>query len=228
MITTKDAIETGRSLLGTPYSTYDCINFIKRIIRIAPGGDKKYTTAGTNTLWRSKDLIWKQETLDGAVPGMLAFKAKGTDVHHIGLVATPTTVLHSSSAMGKVVETDLYNGQWNYLARHRLIEVEEANMNEPLYRVKVTASSLNFRKGPSLTSTKIDRFPYGTELDVFGEIDGWLFIVYGLVSGYVKAEYTEKIVEEETHEKPAQTTTTLISADGQSFTLLGEWRIASD
>ena len=225
MITTKDAIEVGRSLLGTPYSTYDCINYIKKIIRIAPGGDPKYTTAGTNTLWRSKDLIWRQLTLDNPKPGMLAFKAKAEDVHHIGLVTSPSTVLHSSSAMGEVVETDLLNGQWKYLAKHKLIEV--GNMNEPLYKVRVTASSLNFRKGPSTDAARIDKFPNGTELEVYAEYpDGWLYVEYGLVFGYVKGDYVERVGED-----PApvpSNTTTLINAEGMSITLLGEWKIAND
>ena len=38
MITARDAIAGGRALLGTLYSEMDCINFIKRIIRTAPGG----------------------------------------------------------------------------------------------------------------------------------------------------------------------------------------------
>lgn len=224
MITSRDAIEIGRSLLGTPYSTYDCINYIKKIIRIAPGGEKKYTTAGTNTLWRSKDLTYRQLNLDNPLPGMLAFKASGTDVHHIGLVSSATTVLHSSSAMGKVVETDLLNGQWKYLAKHKLIEV--GNMNEPLYKVKVTASSLNFRRGASLTAVKIDKLPNGTELDVYAEYpDDWLYVERKGVYGYVKADYVERIGEDV---PVPQTTTTIINAEGMAITLLGEWRVAND
>ena len=44
-----------RALIGTPYSELDCINLIKKVIRTAPGGDKNYTTAGTNDLWNSFD-----------------------------------------------------------------------------------------------------------------------------------------------------------------------------
>ena len=53
MIKTSEAIRTARALIGTPYSELDCINLIKKVIRTAPGGDKKYTTAGTNDLWNS-------------------------------------------------------------------------------------------------------------------------------------------------------------------------------
>ena len=41
VINTEEAIRVGRSMLGTPYSTLDCINFIKAIIRKSVGGDPK-------------------------------------------------------------------------------------------------------------------------------------------------------------------------------------------
>ena len=55
MIKAKDAIEKARSLIGTPYKELDCINLIKKVIRTSPGGVSNYTTAGTNTLWKSYD-----------------------------------------------------------------------------------------------------------------------------------------------------------------------------
>lgn len=57
MIRYEDAIRIGRSLMGTPYSELDCINLIKKVIRTAPGGVPKYTTAGTNSLWKSNTLL---------------------------------------------------------------------------------------------------------------------------------------------------------------------------
>ena len=131
MVKTMDAIRTARSLLGTPYSELDCIGLIVRVIRTAPGGVGAYRTAGTNTLWRSatasakyRDLTWRQEGLTGAQAGMLAFKRGGTDVHHVGLVTGDGTVVHSSSAAGKVVETKL-DASWQLLAIHRYIEAQE-------------------------------------------------------------------------------------------------------
>ena len=44
------SIRTARGLLGTSYDELDCINLIKKVIRTAPGGDKRYTTAGTKDL----------------------------------------------------------------------------------------------------------------------------------------------------------------------------------
>jgi len=133
MIAACDAIAAARGLLGTPYKELDCINLIKKVIRTAPGGVAKYTTAGTNSLWKShsmskkyRDLTWRQEGLTGACAGMLAFKRSGEDVHHVGLVTACGTVIHSSSTLGCVAETELSQTQgWNLLAVHRYIRPEE-------------------------------------------------------------------------------------------------------
>ena len=131
MVKTEDAIRAARSLIGTPYAELDCINLIKKVIRTAPGGVKSYTTAGTNTLWKSagastkyRDLTWRQEGIAGARAGMLAFKRSGDDVHHVGLVTDAGTVIHSSSTQGGrgVVETPLLSAEgWNLLGIHRCI-----------------------------------------------------------------------------------------------------------
>ena len=46
MIETSEAIRTARALIGTPYSELDCINLIKKVIRTAPGGEKKLHDGG--------------------------------------------------------------------------------------------------------------------------------------------------------------------------------------
>ena len=142
MIKASDAIAAARAMIGTPYSELDCINLIKKIIRTAPGGDPNYTTAGTDELWSSykssgkyKHLTWRQEGICDAEPGMLAFKGRPSDKrgdgqpHHVGLVADKDgrlTVIHASSANGKVVETPLEAGQgWTLLAKHKLIQTQE-------------------------------------------------------------------------------------------------------
>ena len=85
MIQAEEAIRAARGLIGTNYETLDCINLIKKVIRTCAGGDKRYTTAGTNALWdsdsksgRYRDLTWKQAGISGAKPGMLAFMGVGT------------------------------------------------------------------------------------------------------------------------------------------------------
>ena len=134
MITSDTAIRAARGLIGTSYETLDCINLIKKVIRTGAGGDKRYTTAGTNALWDSdskcgkyRDLTWKQAGISGAKPGMLAFMGVGTgDVSHTGLVTERGTVIHSSKSRGGVVETELTaKAGWNGLGVHRLIAVAE-------------------------------------------------------------------------------------------------------
>ena len=161
MIKTSEAIRTARALIGTPYSELDCINLIKKVIRTAPGGDKKYTTAGTNDLWNSdsksakyRDLTWKQEGISGAKPGMLAFMGVGTgDVNHTGLVTECGTVIHSSKSRGCVVETELTEKRgWNGLGKHRMIEVDgegtadSAEGEEPAAAAEETAEKKPARR----------------------------------------------------------------------------------
>jgi len=129
MVKAHDAIRTARTLLGTPYKDMDCIALIRAVIKRSAGGVADYRCEGTNWLWRSitnsgkyKHLTWRQESIDGAKPGMVAFKASGEDIHHIGLVTEAGTVIHSSSVSGCVVETAL-DSSWDYLGQHRYIGV---------------------------------------------------------------------------------------------------------
>lgn len=163
MIRAKDAIATARSLVGTPYDELDCINLVKKVIRIAPGGDPKFTVAHVPALWASGDsgvsakykfLTRRWESISNPLPGLLAFKGKplGLDHQpsHIGIVASTSegrpTVIHSSSVYGRVVETPLTaKDGWTLLAEIKFIEPsltahdekEESNMNEILYMAKV-------------------------------------------------------------------------------------------
>lgn len=115
MIQAEEAIRAARGLIGTAYSELDCINLIKKVIRTCAGGDKRYTTAGTNELWNSFDsapkyrhLIWRKAGISDAKAGMLAFMGVGTgDASHTGLVTERGTVIHSSKSRGGVVETAL-------------------------------------------------------------------------------------------------------------------------
>ena len=241
MIKAKDAIAAGRALLGTPYSQLDCINFIKRIIHTAPGGVPGYTTAGTNTLWRSaaasgkyRDLTWTHEGLAGARAGMLAFKRRGDDVHHVGLVTGEGTVLHSSSARGCVVETAL-DASWQLLAVHRYIDVKNSlslpagedgkgGISVEPYKMRVVASSLNVRNEPGVGGTRIGRISEGTIVTVQAEFDnGWRFVSYGDGAlGYVDGSYLEA-VQEEQEAKPPEIT--IIDSDGNTFKPVGDWRV---
>lgn len=201
MIKAREAIATARALLGTPYKDLDCINLIKRVIRTAPGGVQKYTTAGTNALWNSyeltkkyRDLVWRQESTDGAQAGMLAFKRSGSDVHHVGIVTGEGSVIHSSSAAGKVVETKL-DGSWDLLGEHRYIEVERAGEKEETALTKTAVvrtqgGKLNMRKAPG--GEVIARIDNGSRVSVLEQEGEWLRIeTEDGKKGYVSAAYIE-------------------------------------
>lgn len=249
MVKTMDAIRTARSLIGTPYSELDCIGLIVRVIRTSPGGVGAYRTAGTNTLWASygasakyRDLTWRQDGIAGAQAGMLAFKRRGTDVHHVGLVTGDGTVIHSSSAAGKVVETPL-NASWHFLAVHRYIEAQELpqqaapaapsggslwdeteEMQMEAYKMTVVASSLNIRDEPDVKGRKIGRLSEGAVVTVQAEMEnGWKYVSYGdRGSGYVDGIYLGAYVEPTVPEAPK---ITIIDSANNRFAPVGDFRV---
>lgn len=249
MIKANDAIAAGRALLGTPYSQLDCINFIKKIIRTAPGGVPGYTTAGTNTLWRSaaasgkyRDLTWTQDGIAGAQAGMLAFKRSGEDVHHVGLVTGEGTVLHSSSAKGCVVETAL-DSSWALLAVHRYIATGDASATVETkgeetvsYKANVVTQSgpLNMRSLPTTASDRIMQIPRGEVVAIIQEDNGWAYVRYNGSAGWVSASYLQRVDETEEGQADDLTeaanrdTTTLTSDAGQTIVLLGRWNVSED
>lgn len=249
MIRAEEAIRTAREMLGTSYDELDCINLIKKVIRTAPGGDKRYTTAGTNALWNShdkagkyRDLIWRQAGVSGAKAGMLAFMGVGTgDVSHTGLVTERGTVIHSSKSRGGVVETELTekNG-WNGLGKHRMIEVNEMEKEFGNATVSVTSGCLNIREGAGTAARIIAKAENGTRVNVIREAGGtgWVFgKLENGVAGYMAGEYlvrndalsapSGQLSQGESQEEDEETTS-LRRSDGVYITLAGKWEIAED
>lgn len=246
MIKTAEALRTARGLLGTSYDELDCINLIKKVIRVSAGGEKSYTTAGTNALWESdansakyRDLTWKQGGVSGAKSGMLAFMGVGTgDVNHVGLVTERGTVVHSSKSRGGVVETELTekNG-WNGLGKHRMIEVNEMEKEFGNATVNVTSGYLNIREGAGTRSKIIAKAENGTRVNVIREAGGtgWVFgKLENGVAGYMAGAYL--LEDESTPDADAGNaadaggaeTTTIRRSDGVYITLAGKWTIAED
>ena len=200
MIQAEEAIRVARGLIGTAYSELDCINLIKKVIRTCAGGDKRYTTAGTNELWNSFDsvpkyrhLIWRQSGISGAKPGMLAFMGVGTsDVSHTGLVTEQGTVIHSSKSRGGVVETELTaKAGWNGLGVHRMIEVAENAGAAPTGTAYIVCAQkgLRMRKKPDIRGEYMQMLPDGAVITVLEEQAGWFKTTYKGYTGWVSAEY---------------------------------------
>ena len=251
MIQAEEAIRAARGLIGTSYETLDCINIIKKVIRTAPGGDKRYTTAGTNELWNSFDsmpkyrhLIWRQSGISGAKPGMLAFMGVGTgDVSHTGLVTECGTVIHSSKSRGGVVETALTEkAGWNGLGKHRMIAVYDDNeeggdtmFGNATVKTQKAGSYVNLREGASTRAAVIGKVYDGERVNVLREAGaGW---IYGKTQagteGYMSADY---IVEDAPGADDADegggeeiaSTTTLTDGNGAYVTLVGRWKVTND
>jgi len=244
-----EAIKIARTLIGTPYGDaegqIDCINVIKYIIRKGNGGNKLYTTAGTSTLWRSfdysgkyRDITWRQEGIEGAVAGMLAFKGKPVgdgQPQHIGLVTDVGTVIHASSVKGEVIESPLTAKEgWTLLAQHKYIQIagkEKIGGAFVGYRAEVNTNKVNVRKGPGTSCGRIGQLNQGDIVlveDVQGDWsqtdEGWIMNKY-LTSLDEKLEFDEP---SEGNDYAGQVTTTLANEDGQYIVLLGSWRVALD
>ena len=245
MIQAEAAIRAARGLIETAYSELDCINLIKKVIRTAPGGDKRYTTAGTNELWNSFDsvpkyrhLIWRQSGISGAKPGMLAFMGVGTgDVNHTGLVTEQGTVIHSSKSRGGVVETALTaKAGWNGLGKHRMIEVNEMEKEFGNATVSVTSGYLNIREGASTAAKIIAKAANGARVNIIREAGGtgWVFgVLASGEAGYMSSEYLVEDAPPESGDQgetsgEAPNTTTLRRSDGVYITLGGAWALAED
>ena len=207
MIQAEAAIRAARGLIGTSYETLDCINLIKKVIRTCAGGDKRYTTAGTNELWNSFDsvpkyrhLIWRQSGISGAKPGMLAFMGVGTgDVSHTGLVTERGTVIHSSKSRGGVVETALTekNG-WNGLGVHRMIAVAENVDAAPTGTAYIVCAQtgLRMRKRPDVRGEYMQMLPDGAVIVALETRAGWIKTTYKGYTGWVSGEYCCKAGED--------------------------------
>ena len=207
MIQAEAAIRAARGLIGTAYSELDCINLIKKVIRTAPGGDKRYTTAGTNELWNSFDsvpkyrhLIWRQAGISGAKPGMLTFMGVGTgDVSHTGLVTERGTVIHSSKSRGGVVETALTaKAGWNGLGVHRMIEVAENAGAAPTGTAYIICAQtgLRMRKRPDVRGEYMQMLPDGAVIVALETRAGWIKTTYKGYTGWVSGEYCCKAGED--------------------------------
>ena len=203
----EEAIRAARGLIGTSYETLDCINLIKKVIRTCAGGDKRYTTAGTNELWNSFDsvpkyrhLIWRQSGISGAKPGMLAFMGVGTsDVSHTGLVTEQGTVIHSSKSRGGVVETALTaKAGWNGLGVHRMIEVAENAGAAPTGTAYIVCAQtgLRMRKRPDVRGEYMQMLPDGAVIVALKTRAGWIKTTYKGYTGWVSGEYCCKAGED--------------------------------
>ena len=96
-------------------------------------------------------------------------------------------VISESNGWSKVS----YNGKIGYVSSSYLSEKSNAPTTDNSVKSKkiVTASSLNFRSGPSTSASKIGSIPNGAEVGVISESNGWSKVNYNGKIGYVSSSY---------------------------------------
>ena len=115
----------------------------------------------------------------------------GTKYSIIGSLkkGTSVSVISESNGWSKIN----YNGKTGYVSSKYLAYNTSSNNNSSNETVKykkiVTATSLNFRNGPSTTSSKIGSIKEGSEVGVISESNGWSKISYNGKIGYVSSKY---------------------------------------
>ncbi|WP_195937842.1 C40 family peptidase [Romboutsia sp. 1001713B170131_170501_G6] len=117
-------------------------------------------------------------------------KGPGTSYSKIDSIpnGTKVGVISESNGWAKIS----YNGQIGYVSSQYLKSSEDSTSpseEKVKYNKKVNASSLNIRKGPSTSHSKIGSIPYGAEVGVISESNGWAKIKYNGQIGYVSSKY---------------------------------------
>ena len=83
-----------------------------------------------------------------------------------------------------------YNGKVGYAHKDYVSSVNNNSTDNSVKSKKiVTASSLNFRSGPSTSASKIGSIPNGLEVGVISESNGWSKVNYNGKIGYVSSSY---------------------------------------
>jgi hypothetical protein len=258
MIDAQVAVRTAREYLGengtirTPYAQMDCIGFIRELVHKCPGGQPGWRCAGTNSLWRShdqtgkyRDLTWRQEGLEGARAGMLAFIREGSDVSHVGLCTGEGTVIHSSKSRGGVVETPLSSRNlWSALGILRHIGAAQEGTQGNLSaegggqmtqggEAEVTTREGRLRIRQSPVSGKVIGYAEkGERVQILEEGD-WPRIACGGVTGYVSGAYLtrlhpapgEKEPEQEDTRPETEIPVTILDDAGNVFRPRGHFRV---
>ncbi|WP_432422528.1 SH3 domain-containing protein [Thermoanaerobacterium thermosaccharolyticum] len=106
-------------------------------------------------------------------------------------------VLHAGNIVNLISESNGwyqidYNGKSGFIYGKYVAITSDLSNVTVVKAVKVTArSGLNVRVNSSTAAIKIGAVPYGAELKVVGEYNGWYQIQYNGGYGFVYAKYTK-------------------------------------
>lgn len=177
-------------------------------------------------------------------PGYAAFKVRGDDFYHIGIVGRDGAAVYE--AQGTIAGfTTSPASRWDVFAPFKQVNYDEEVEPMPKeggekvhYRAEVTtkSGSLNMRSGPGTQYPRIGSLPRGTIVDVWMTYpDGWCYVDDDGDQGYVSGAYLTPLppgtsVPEETETEtaaPAEGRVTILRCIDNSVTiaLVGEWEI---
>lgn len=187
---------------------------------------------GSNSIRRQS--VGKLQTQP--MPGYAAFKLRGDDYYHIGIVSEDGKFVYE--AKGTIIGfTTSPVSEWDWFAPFKDVDYGEGSEKimasddgTRVYykaRVNTTSGPLNVRSGPGTGNDVIFKLPKGTIVDVMFEYDnGWAFVDEDGDQGYVNAKYLAKVdAVPDKPEEPTEPVTILTRADGVTITLQGEWKI---
>lgn len=171
-------------------------------------------------------------------PGYAAFRVRGEDYYHIGIVAEDgKTVYEAKGTQAGFVTSEAES--WDCFAPFK--DVDYSAQEEPMdggvqvsYRAEVTTKSgpLNIRTGPGTEYPVKAKVRKGEVVDVWMEYpSGWRFIDDDGQTGYVDGSYLTKIGPSDAPDdgdggvpRPAETTR-LRRSDGTEIVLEGDWQV---
>ena len=180
---------------------------------------------GSNSIRRQS--VGKLQTQP--MPGYAAFKLRGDDYYHIGIVSEDGKFVYE--AKGTIIGfTTSPVSEWDWFAPFKDVEYSEGVNPMPdtfLYEAKVTteSGSLRLRSKPDASSTVLTSIPKGTVVKVYGDEDGWSSVIYAGYAGFCSNKYLTRI--DDPVETPVETEeyTILRRKDGVSVTLVGDWKV---
>lgn len=177
-------------------------------------------------------------------PGYAAFKVKGDDYYHIGIVGEDGQTVYE--AQGTIAGfTTTPSSRWDCFAPFKDVQYEEVQPmpdgEKVIYRAQVTTESgpLNVRSGPGTHYEKIGTLPKGEIIDVMVKCpNNWFYIDDDGDQGYVDGRYLTPLTPSEPSDPADDKTPTddagtpqneeytiLKRSDGVMITLRGQWDI---
>ena len=155
---------------------------------------------------------------DTPAPGYAAFKRRGDDFYHIGIVgANGETVYEARGTRDGFVISNA--SAWDVFAPFAQVDYTEGGetmpQTEPLYEARVTTrtGALNLRSGPGTGYPIVAKIPRGETVEVLTEYEtGWDYVRHSARAGYVSAEYLTPVNGSETRSEAP------VAGDGETPT----------